>query len=274
MAFLTPQTWTAGQIVDEDDMNRDVRDNMNQTAPALVTTKGDVVVATAANALARVAVGANGTVLKAASGEATGTRFEAPAFSEITGTDPVSDLVTTKGDIVGATAADTLARLGVGSNDARLVAASGEATGLKWSLPVQVFTKAAEELVTTNTVLQDDDDLQLTIAANEVWVIDLYLIVFAESTPDIKFGWSVPASCTIDAILFSLQHLAQVQKFNEGDVPQVTESAGTNTPVTIKGVIVNGANAGTVILQFAQVTSNAGGSGLRPGSTMIARQVA
>jgi hypothetical protein len=44
-----------------------------------------------------------------------------------------ADLATTKGDILVATAADTLARLGVGSDDQVLTADSTEATGLKWA---------------------------------------------------------------------------------------------------------------------------------------------
>lgn len=50
-------------------------------------------------------------------------------------TDPVKDLVTTKGDLVAGTAADTLARLGVGTNGQVLTADSAETTGLKWATP-------------------------------------------------------------------------------------------------------------------------------------------
>lgn len=41
-----------------------------------------------------------------------------------------------KGDLIAATASDTVTRLAVGSNDQVLTAASGEATGLKWALPL------------------------------------------------------------------------------------------------------------------------------------------
>jgi hypothetical protein len=44
-------------------------------------------------------------------------------------------LTTTKGDIITATAANTPARLGVGSNDQILVADSTASTGLKWATP-------------------------------------------------------------------------------------------------------------------------------------------
>lgn len=44
-------------------------------------------------------------------------------------------IVDAKGDIIAATAADTVARLAVGANDAVLTADSSTATGLKWATP-------------------------------------------------------------------------------------------------------------------------------------------
>ena len=66
--------------------------------------------------------------------------------------------LTTKGDIYGATAASTPARLGVGSNGQVLTAASGQATGMEWATPssssvnLVVTTKT-----TTYTILTSDD---------------------------------------------------------------------------------------------------------------------
>jgi hypothetical protein len=45
-------------------------------------------------------------------------------------------ILTTKGDLISATAASTVARLGVGANDTVLTADSTAATGLKWATPV------------------------------------------------------------------------------------------------------------------------------------------
>ena len=53
-----------------------LRDNFELTAPGLVTTKGDIVAATAANATSRLQVGADGSVFIAASGEATGVKWK------------------------------------------------------------------------------------------------------------------------------------------------------------------------------------------------------
>jgi trimeric autotransporter adhesin len=105
---------------------RDLADNAEGTKTKAVDAKGDLIVGTAADTAARLAVGTDGHLLTAASGEATGLIYAL---------DPVTDAVTTKGDIVAATAADTLSRLGVGANDTVLTADSAEATGLKWAAP-------------------------------------------------------------------------------------------------------------------------------------------
>jgi trimeric autotransporter adhesin len=85
-----------------------------------IDAKGDLVVGTGDDTFSRLAVGTDGHLLTAASGEATGLIFAL---------DPVTDAVTTKGDIVAATAADTLSRLGVGANGHSSYSRCGEATG-------------------------------------------------------------------------------------------------------------------------------------------------
>lgn len=85
-----------------------------------LTTKGDLYGYTG-SALARVGVGANGTVLKASSSESAGC-----AFASYTGEQPL----TTKGDL--PTFSTTITRLPVGTNDYVLGASSASASGLAW----------------------------------------------------------------------------------------------------------------------------------------------
>lgn len=75
MAWTSPRTWVSGEQLTAALLNTHVRDNLNETAPAKVTTKGDIVAATAANTIARVAVGANGAVLVADSAATPGLRW-------------------------------------------------------------------------------------------------------------------------------------------------------------------------------------------------------
>lgn len=63
----------------------------------------------------------------------TGTHSHSDYITQATAISPT--LVDAKGDIIAATAADTVARLGVGSNDQVLTADSTTATGLKWATP-------------------------------------------------------------------------------------------------------------------------------------------
>ena len=113
---VTGDPWTSREY-------NQLADNLTAGVPDILTTKGDIAVATGENVAARLGVGSNGTILVAASGEATGVKW---------GVEPGMDLVTTKGDILVATAADTLARLAVGNAISVLEADSGETPGLQW----------------------------------------------------------------------------------------------------------------------------------------------
>jgi hypothetical protein len=63
----------------------------------------------------------------------TGTHGHPDYITQATAISPTT--VDAKGDIIAATAADTVARLAVGSNDQVLTADSSTATGLKWATP-------------------------------------------------------------------------------------------------------------------------------------------
>jgi hypothetical protein len=79
---------------------------------------------TTGSALNRLAAGTNGHQLTADSAATNGVKW---ALS------PETDLVTTKGDLLVATAADTLARQGVGANGSVLMADSAVTNGLQWN---------------------------------------------------------------------------------------------------------------------------------------------
>lgn len=83
--------------------------------PSIVDAKGDLIAATAADSVSRLAVGTNNQVLMADSAQATGLKYA----NEATAT------LTTTGDILYASAANTPARLAIGSTDQVLKVSGG-----------------------------------------------------------------------------------------------------------------------------------------------------
>ena len=78
-------------------------------------------------------------------------------------------IVDAKGDIIAATAADTVSRLAVGSNNQVLTADSSTATGLKWATPasggkvLQVVSATTTTATTINTATMTDTTLTASI---------------------------------------------------------------------------------------------------------------
>ena len=77
-SWTAPRTWVAGETVTAAIGNVHWRDNLNATAVAVVTTKGDLAVATASVTLTRLAVGTKGAILVADSTPSTGIAISPP----------------------------------------------------------------------------------------------------------------------------------------------------------------------------------------------------
>ena len=85
MAGTTPRTWTTGEVVTKTIMDTHVRDNFNVTAPAVLTTQGDILYASGSNAPARLAKDANATRYLANTGTSNN-----PAWGQVNLTNGVS----------------------------------------------------------------------------------------------------------------------------------------------------------------------------------------
>lgn len=146
--------------------------------------------------------------------------------------------------------------------------------------------KAADESVASSTTLQDDDDLVFAIGANEVWVVRYVLFpTCASAAVDIKTNITVPTGATGRRNQFGPSNTATAtgdftkgQQFDlDGSTALsagVVDSTSTELPLYLDAYISNGANAGNVTLQWAQLTSSATALTLREGSHLVAHQVA
>ena len=125
--------------------------------PTLLTTKGDIIVATGNATLVRQGVGTNNQVLMADSAQADGVKYA----NEATAT------LTTTGDTLYASGANTLARLAIGSTSQVLTVAGGVPT---WATPA---SGGAMTLLASGTL----SGATTTLASLSASYQDLYLVV-------------------------------------------------------------------------------------------------
>ena len=143
--------------------------------------------------------------------------------------------------------------------------------------PITVI-KAATATVSTNTTLQDDDELLFAIGASENWVVQFYLHVSTALAADFKAAITVPTSVTLDAhtVLMSTNGIGQdigARTTTSGTGMSVTSSSGALFFVIVYASVKNSTTAGNVTLQWAQNSSDASNTQVLLGSFLQAHRV-
>jgi len=159
MAWTTPKTWASGYVVLAADLNTHLRDNLNVTAPAVMSSQGDVLFASGSNTPARLAKSTTTTQYLANTGTNNNPAWNEVALATgVSGTLPVGNggtgqtslttgailignatsgvtmvTQTTKGQILIGDGTGPPQMLGVGNNNEVLTADTGETTGVKWA---------------------------------------------------------------------------------------------------------------------------------------------
>jgi len=107
---------------------------------SLVTTKGDLIAASAASTPARLGVGTTNQTLIVDSTQTTGMKWAPSAQSTLSA----------KGSLVSASGANTLAELTVGTTNQTLIVDSTQTTGMKWAPSAQSTLSAKGSLVSAS----------------------------------------------------------------------------------------------------------------------------
>lgn len=156
---------------------------------SLFTTKGDIVTATGGSAVSRLGVGADGTVLMAASGQSTGLQWA------VTGDIPKSQFAA-KGDLISATAASTPSTLASSAVLGQaLIVDPSTTTGLKWANGSVAARSSAVNIGNTETQV-----IGYTIPANTLRVGSVFRIkamgLFTNTTTGTTAVWRIRMGTT------------------------------------------------------------------------------
>jgi hypothetical protein len=143
--------------------------------------------------------------------------------------------------------------------------------------PHLIVRKPSDESLTSNTTLQADDHLILPVAANEVWRTDWDLLYQTNTTADLKIRWTFPAGGTLSiswiwvdaAAAFSLNtQTVSTSPTSTFSIGGLAGGAGSAQVMCVPMVYVNGSTGGSVVLEWAQNTSDANASIMKANSAL------
>jgi hypothetical protein len=137
--------------------------------------------------------------------------------------------------------------------------------------------KTGDQSVTSSTVLVDETDMQFAIGVNETWVVEWVLTTTFSAAGQIDVAVVTPAAAA-QLVTATQTPNAIVPAYGSttvsGTAIGLVCAAATAGMVRLVATVVNGANAGTVKMQFAQHTSDGTATTVKANSYMVARKAA
>lgn len=152
---------------------------------------------------------------------------------------------------------------------------------INYLLHNKLVRKSADETVNNSSTLQNDDELLLAIAANEVWAFELMLFNTSPSAADIKFALTIPTGASMLWLPPGTSYWSIAAAWTSsglginasGGALAVMGNAST-IGFQIKGFVVCGATAGNLQLQWAQNAATVGDTIVHTNSWLGARRLA
>jgi hypothetical protein len=139
----------------------------------------------------------------------------------------------------------------------------------------QLIRKASDEDVTSSTTMQNDDDFVFAIAANEVWMVTLFLFLEGTTTGGLKGQWSVPSGATGGWWNFAVGTSTIVNNFQRAALTalNIVDNTVVKDMAICHTVIANSSNAGNVQFQWAQAVTHATATTIGANSVLIAHKI-
>ena len=143
------------------------------------------------------------------------------------------NIVDAKGDLIAATAADTISRLAVGANDTVLTADSSTATGLKWAAP----SSGSETLLSTTSLSGTATTISGISGAYKhlrIWVYDLDITT--ATAAQIRFNFNSDLGNHYSGVISSIPGTV-LDKSN--DIGYITPDRTLSTSATESSIILD-----------------------------------
>lgn len=203
----------------------------------------------------------------------------------VTITNDMATTITASGDIVVGTGSGTYDNLPIGTTGQVLTADTTVSPyKIKWATAggggatIKTVRKSADQSISNSTTPTNDTELSFAIAANETYIVGVWLGTYAaNNTPHIQYNFTAPSGATIiwsPGSFYASSGGGAIATYATANTSLTGYVDSNNRAAMMFGTIANGATAGNVNLQWCQFTSSATATTVKAGSYIYAIKVA
>jgi hypothetical protein len=136
---------------------------------------------------------------------------------------------------------------------------------------IKRIVKTVDETITASTTLQADNELVLPVSVNQIWTLDLQLLVQSPTAADFKCNFTVPSGTTY---FFGADDFLSTAGSSAINLTLQTSGVSSMDIGVLNVIVFVGATPGNITFQWAQNASNGGNTTVYAGSNIIAHKLA
>lgn len=153
------------------------------------------------------------------------------------------------------------------------------------SMLPNIMVKSVSEDRSSTTTLADDSELTVELEAGAVYLVEMHILYAAQTVAGFRTAWTVPSGAT--GVRTSISAGSAQSQLNADNISgrwgvhnfttatnHGERNDSTNLLWLLERAVVTTSSAGTLALQWCQVTSNAAATRVAVGSTMTVIRLA
>lgn len=143
-------------------------------------------------------------------------------------------------------------------------------------LHTMTVRKTSDETLNNDNALQNDDELFLALAANEIWAFYMLIKSSSHANADIRYDFAAPAGATLSFNAYGRSTAAASYTVFRllGDTALLYGAGvGVEWDSALIGVVINGATPGNLQFRWAQVAAHASDTVVYANSYIVATRL-
>jgi len=129
--------------------------------------------------------------------------------------------------------------------------------------------KTKDEVISNNSILQNDDELFVELEANKTYAFEQRVFLDSSDVPEFKYAFDIPSNATLKINNIDWEATSPSSIFQQSDFPVLVRTEKGESVLEVHGFVSTLSEGGNLQFQWSQITDDASDTIVKKGSSLV-----